>query len=123
MIEGSVNADYEAVVRVSLRGPNGQEREVEAVIDTGFNRFLTLPPTLVAELGAISLGRSRLVLANGDEDTFEVCAVTVLWDGEPRYVETYVADSIPLLGMLLLDRHSLYVQIENGGRVTIEARG
>ena len=116
-----VNADYEAVVCVTLRGPEGQEREVDAVIDTGFNRYLTLPPTLVAELGAASLGRSRLVLANGSEDTFEVCAVTVLWDDQPRYVETYVADSTPLIGMLLLDGHSLYMKIEDGGRVNIEA--
>ena len=122
MIEGFVNTDYEAVVRIALRGQGGQAREVDAVIDTGFNRYLTLPPMLVAELGATSLGRSRLVLANGAEDTFEVCAVTVLWDGQPRYVETYVADSTPLVGMLLLDGHSLYVQIENGGRVTIEAK-
>lgn len=121
MIEGLVNADYEAVVRVTLQGMEGQEREVDAVIDTGFNRYLTLPPTLVAELGAASLGRSRLVLANGSEDTFEVCAVTVLWDDQPRYVETYVADSTPLIGMLLLDGHSLYMKIEDGGRVNIEA--
>ena len=95
MIEGVVNSDYEAVVRIPLRGPAGQAREVEAVVDTGFNRFLTLPPALVAELGVAFLGRSRLVLANGSEETFDVCGVTVLWDGQPRYVETYVADATP----------------------------
>ena len=50
MIEGVVNAAYEAVVTLPVQGPAGQSREVEAVIDTGFNRFLTLPPALVAEL-------------------------------------------------------------------------
>ncbi len=120
LIEGLVNSDYEAVVSVTLRSPQGQAREVDAVVDTGFNRYLTLPPTLVAELEAAPLGRSRLVLANGNEDTFEVCAVTVLWDGEPRYVETYVADSTPLIGMLLLEGHSLYMQIKDGGHVTIQ---
>ena len=44
MIEGVVNAAYEAVIRLSLRGPSGQAREIDAVIDTGFNGFLTLPP-------------------------------------------------------------------------------
>ena len=44
MIEGLVNANYEAVITVPVRGPEGQARQVEAVVDTGFNRFLILPP-------------------------------------------------------------------------------
>ena len=35
------------------------------------------------------------------------------------------ADTTPLVGMRLLDGHSLYVEVEDGGRVVIEpkARG
>ena len=44
MIERSVNAAYEAVISLSLRGPSGQAQEIDAVIDTGFNGFLILPP-------------------------------------------------------------------------------
>ena len=43
MIAGVVNSAYEAVIILPLQGPAGQTREVEAVVDTGFNRFLTLP--------------------------------------------------------------------------------
>ncbi|MYA49505.1 MAG: hypothetical protein F4047_05615 [Caldilineaceae bacterium SB0670_bin_27] len=50
MIEGVVNAAYEAVITLPLQGPAGQTQEVEAVVDTGFNRFLTLPPEVVNEL-------------------------------------------------------------------------
>ena len=50
MIEGFVNANYEPVVTLSLQGPSGNARDIEAVVDTGFNGFLTLPPPLVAEL-------------------------------------------------------------------------
>ena len=49
MIEGVVNSAYEAVIPLSLQGPAGQTQQVEAVIDTGFTGFLTLPPSLVAE--------------------------------------------------------------------------
>jgi predicted aspartyl protease len=52
MMTGTVNAFHEAILRVSVRGPEGKEREVEAVVDTGFDGSLTLPPHLVAELGA-----------------------------------------------------------------------
>ena len=51
MIEGFVNANLEAVVAIPLQGPAGQTQEVDAVIDTGFNGYLTLPPTMVADLG------------------------------------------------------------------------
>ena len=51
MIEGAVNDAHEAVVALSLQGPAGQARDVEAVIDTGYSGFLTLPTALVIELG------------------------------------------------------------------------
>ncbi len=121
MIEGVVNADYEAVVTLLLRGPAGPRREIDAVIDTGYNGFLTLPPAMVTELGMVFLTCGRVVLANGSEDVFEVYGVTVLWDGQPRYVEADAADTTPLVGMALLDSHSLYVEVGQGGRVVIQA--
>ncbi len=36
MILGVVNDAYEAVIYLTVQGPSGQAREVEAVIDTGF---------------------------------------------------------------------------------------
>ena len=86
MIEGTVNAELEAVVIIPLIGPEGQEREIRAVVDTGFNGYLILPPTLVAELGLSVVGGGQAVLADGSEAAFEVYGVTMLWDGEPRYV-------------------------------------
>ena len=121
MIEGVVNADFEPVVSLALRGPAGQTREIEAVIDTGFTGFLTVPTSLAAELGMDYRGRGWATLADGSEITFDVYAVTVLWDGQPRYIEADAAETTPLVGMQLLDRHSLYLEIEDGGRVVIQA--
>jgi predicted aspartyl protease len=64
MIAGTVNADYEAVIRLHVQGPSGLAHEVDAIIDTGFNGFLTLPPALVTALGLIRLSRGRALLAN-----------------------------------------------------------
>ncbi|MCY3886100.1 MAG: hypothetical protein OXG19_00085 [Chloroflexi bacterium] len=48
--------------------------------------------------------------------------MAVFWDGRTRYVEADAADTTPLVGMRLLDGHSLYVEVEDGGRVIIEPR-
>ena len=121
MIEGVVNARYEAVVPLQLRGSTGQEREVNAVIDTGFDRFLTLPSALVAELAPPHLGVTRVVLANGSEETLDMYGVTVIWDGEPLDVDVLMADTAPLVGMALLESYSLYMEVAGGGRVVIDA--
>ncbi len=122
MIEGVVNATREPVVTLAVQGPSGQTSEIEAVIDTGFTGFLTLPPGLISELGLPFLAANRATLADGSEVTFPSYVVAVLWGGQTIYVEADAADTTPLVGMRLLDSHSLYVEIEDGGRVVIQAR-
>ncbi|MGE3540492.1 MAG: hypothetical protein AB7N91_24010 [Candidatus Tectimicrobiota bacterium] len=51
MITGRVNADAEAIIRLPIRAADGREQEMEAVLDTGFNGSLTLPPAVIATLG------------------------------------------------------------------------
>ncbi|MDE2641058.1 MAG: clan AA aspartic protease [Chloroflexota bacterium] len=115
-----MNANYEAVITVPVRGPEGQTRRVEAVVDTGFNRFLILPPALVTELGLPFVTSSPVILADGSEESFDVHDVSVIWDGQPRDVYAYVADATPLVGMSLLDMHDLSIQVRDGGRVVIQ---
>ncbi len=122
MIEGVVNADHEAVITLSLSHPTGRMLEVEAVIDTGYNGFLTLPAELVADMALPFVGPSRATLANGAVETFDVHEATILWDGKSRDIEADATGGIPLVGMLLLDGHDLSVQVRVGGRVQIEAQ-
>ena len=122
MIQGAVNYAYEAVVAISLQGPEGQTQDIEAVIGTGYSGFLTLPTALVTELGLPFTYIGRALMANDDEVTFDVHDVTVLWDGLPRHIKADATGSTPLVGMLLLNRHSLSIEVERGGSVVIEAR-
>ena len=121
MIEGTVNAHLEAVVTLPLRGPSGQAREVDAVVDTGFNGYLVLPPTLVADLGLPVVGDGEAVLADGSEAAFDVYGVTMLWDGQLRFVETGAVGVNPLVGMAMLENHDLSIHVREGGRVVIQA--
>ena len=120
MIAGMVNANREATIRLLVRGPQGHQQE-EAIIDTGFTGFLTLPPLLVATLGLPWLCRQPGRLADGRVESFDVDVATVIWDGQPRTVEVEAADTEPLVGMSLLEHHALRIDVLNGGMVTITA--
>ena len=122
MILGKVNPSYEAVVTLPLQDPEGLTRDIEAVVDTGYSGFLTLPPGLVDELGLPFAYMGQALLANDAEVDFDVHYVTVHWDGEPREIEADATGSTPLVGMLMLDGHTLNIEVESGGRVVIDAR-
>lgn len=119
MISGHVNANPEAVVSLVVLGPDGQEQEIEAVIDSGFTGQITLPPRLIAELGLPLLGQSRAVLGDGSEIDYDVFEVSLIWDGRARLVNVDSADTEPLLGMGMLLGHEIAMQVIPGGTVSI----
>ena len=57
MIQGSVNARFEATVLLTIRDGNGQSRDVEVIIDTGFTGALSLPGSLIASCQMTWQGR------------------------------------------------------------------
>ena len=121
MISGVVNSDREATVQLVVVGPSGQQQEIQAIVDTGFTGFLTLPAGLIAAMTLPWLCRQPGILADGSVDFFEVYVGEVLWDGHLRKVEVEGAETEPLVGMSLLDRHSLRIDVVSGGNVAITA--
>jgi predicted aspartyl protease len=73
MIIGIVNANLEATIRLIVRGAQGQEHAIEAVINTGFTGSLTLPAELIAALGLTWHGHAQAELADGNLHLFDVC--------------------------------------------------
>jgi clan AA aspartic protease len=120
VITGSVNAHREAIVCLTVRGPQAQD-EVEAVVDTGFSGYLTLPLALIATLDLPFRRPGRAVLADGSETLFDVYEAEVAWDERPRRVFVDAADTDPLVGMALLEDHELTVRVVNEGDVFIRA--
>ena len=121
MITGVVNAHREATIRLLLQAADGQDQEIEAILDTGFNGSLTLPPAVIAALGLPWRTRGLVILANGTEDQCDIYAAAVLWDGVPRNILVEAADTDPLVGMALLYGHDVRMQVVEGGSIIIEA--
>lgn len=122
MIKGTVNADLEAMLRLEVRGLGDRTVQIDAVIDTGFNGYLTLPTYLIETLKLPWIYRQEGELGDGSIHAFDVHVGTVLWDERPHTVEVEVADTVPLLGMAMLQSQNLNIDVFNGGSVSITDR-
>jgi clan AA aspartic protease len=121
MITGVVTDDRQAIIHLTVRGPAGQEQEIEAIIDTGFDGCLSLPSSLIVSLGLVWRRRGRALLADGSESVFDIYEATVNWDGETRRISVDEAETMPLVGFSLLEGYEITVQVQAGGNVTIRA--
>jgi clan AA aspartic protease len=100
-------------------GPNGRQEEIDALIDTGFDGWLTVPLELVARLDLPWRRRGRALLADGSQTLFDIYEADVLWDKRRRRISVDEVKAMPLVGMSLLDGFELKMQVRKRGKVTI----
>ncbi len=120
MMQGFVNQSCEAVLPIVVKNESITQL-IDAVIDTGFSGFLTLPTDLIAALNLTWKGRNVATLGDGTSCIFDVYIATVIWDGQYRKVDINESETVPLIGMQLLRGYDLRVRIIEGGTVVIEA--
>jgi len=120
MMQGYVNQSCEAMLAIAVRN-NQTTQRVDAVIDTGFSGFLTLPAEMISTLALSWECRDMATLGDGTFCTFEVYLGLVIWDGQYREVYINESETVPLIGMQLLRGYDLRIQAIEGGLVTIEA--
>lgn len=117
---GTITAYREAVLPLTVRGPNGQELRVNTVVDTGFTDFLTLPTNVITALGLPRIGGVQASLADGSEVDLDLYRAVVLWHDRQRAIDVLRADSGPLLGMALLYGSRLTMDILDGAPFTLD---
>ena len=120
MIQGRVNQSCEAMLSVVIKNKSITQL-VDAVIDTGFSGFLTLPSGIIMELGFRWEGRDIVTLGDGTSCTFEVYTGQIIWDGQYREIYINGSETVPLIGMRLLRGYDLRIQTIEGGLVEIKA--
>jgi len=120
MIETTVDENREIRVPVTVLGSDGTEYSVDAILDTGFTDSLTLPLSLIDDLGLPWRLREAAVLANGQSEEIDVYDATILWDGQELDILVVALEAESLIGMELLLGFDLRARIEVGGKVEIE---
>ena len=120
MIRGKVNGDHQALVTVDLMDGEGRPRSLEAILDTGFTGYLTLPTESIQQLRLPSVGQRTFELANGELFEFEAYLAEVSWHGRLSDALVLRSDGAPLLGMTLLWGSRVTVDALIDGEVAIE---
>jgi len=99
---GVVTATRRATIRLVVIGPDQRREEIEVVIDTGFNGFLTLPSHVVHALNLPFVGNRRAMLVDDRSVVLDLYLATVIWNEEEREMLVLHAEGGPLIGMSLL---------------------
>lgn len=121
MITGRLTPDgREAVVALDVLGRDGQGRRIEAVVDTGFTGYLTLPADVAASLGLPQRSSERFILADGSEAVLAVYRGRVLWHDRELRIPVSQGEGEALIGMSLLRGSDLRIEVVAGGEVHIE---
>lgn len=118
MILGRV-LQYRSTIPLTICGPATQ-LTVDAVVDTGFTGFLTLPLTAVATLGLVPITYDTVILGDGSTVATPVHQAEVLWHGARQTVFALATGREPLVGMSLIYGSRLTLDGEDGGALTLE---
>ena len=121
-MQGVVNPDLEATLRVQAFGPSGQMLDVVAVIDTGYSGALSLPRAVITTLALSPLASRVVRLADRSRRVLKTYEASVLWDGQSRTLRVLALEGDPLIGTALLKGYTLEAKFVDGGAVTVEAR-
>jgi clan AA aspartic protease len=92
-------------IEIEIKGICGNSKKINALIDSGFNGYLTLPYELAFPLGLVLIGVESSVLADNSTTSHFVCLGQVCLDG--KWVETTIdiqPSGAVLLGTKLLKK-------------------
>ena len=119
MITGKITANREAIIELEIIGSNQKRENVEAVLDTGFNGYLTQTNDLINSLKLQLAGSRHVTLGDGNVVVLDMYIAKVLWHGQEREVLILEAEGGPLVGMSLLYGSRVMLEVVDNGDVTI----
>lgn len=120
---GTFNND-QPKIEIEVKGVNGTSKKVIALVDSGFNGYLTLPYLEAFPLGLILTGIQSNTLADGSSASHLVCIGQICVDG--KCINTTIdiqPANIILLGTKLLKelRKTFILDCANGQVEIIES--
>ena len=104
MISGRLTEDRLPLVTLNLIDHNEVVHPVTFLVDTGYDGWLVLPPDIIRELALPPTGDANIVtVAGGATLEWANYRARLYWNGRVRDVVVLESDTMPLLGMAMLD--------------------
>jgi clan AA aspartic protease len=119
-VRGIVGDDWKPIVSIDVVGPDNSAEDVRALVDTGFNQYLTLQSATAQALNLPFIDSTVAILADGSKIEVEVRRAVVVWNGVRRPVAAYITEGHPSLGMPMFQNCRLVINAVPGGTVTID---
>lgn len=119
MIHGVV-VGLQARMSIVFCLPGHANLEIECVVDTGFEGFLTLPSAVIAALDLPYAGRIEASLADSSTISTDVYWATILWIGVERDIAVLGMGNRPLIGTALLEGYHLSIDFYDSGTVLVD---
>jgi clan AA aspartic protease len=117
-MNGFVNANVEATLNLPLRGPKG-ETEITAIVDTGYDGFLTLPLSIITSLMLPRMSPQPVTLGDGRTRMSALYEAEIEWDGQFIGIEVLCLAGDALLGTGLLKHYRFGADFVAGGLVQV----
>ena len=128
MIRGEVRparddgTGLEARISVDIVGITQIYQTLEVVVDTGYTGWMSLPETIIDDIGLDYAGIRPATLANGQTVPTDAYNAELLWHGRPIDIVVQALNNKPMIGAELLAYCRLTVDWWYGGDVIIEER-
>ncbi len=122
MQNGRVTPELQGIVEITIASPSDSNAKLsfDAVVDTGFSEFLTIPSFVVPALNLAMIDVTNIILADGSIVEAPVVEASVLWHGDKWIdIDCAVMEGGPLVGMSLLYGSRLTLDVIDGGSVSI----
>lgn len=119
MLHGVV-VGLQARISLIVRLPERSDVEIECVVDTGFEGFVTLPLAVVAELALPYIARIDANLADNSDVAVNAYLATILWNGVDRDIAVLGMGRRPLIGTALLEDCHLSIDFCDGCMVLVD---
>lgn len=107
MIRGRVDDQRRAWITLDVGHGDDTRQPVAAIVDTGFDSYLTMPPGIIRRLGLEMDRQTTVILATGVRRRVNVWSGYIRWHDRLRPIEVLEAQGEPLAGMRLLEGSQL----------------
>lgn len=119
MINGTV-VGLQARMVITLCSFDRAGVQIECVVDTGFEGFLTLPLATILDLGLPYIAAIDANLADNSRITANVHQGMIFWNGTERVIPVLAMGLRPLVGTALLEDSHLSIDFCEGGTVLVD---